>query len=337
MILTYNLKHGRDFSAELEKARLVARFAVANRDKLSSKHVSDIGLKSEISNQILRKYGNNRKCEVISSVLLTIPGQNIKRGEGTLRVPCLKLELDASHLPVFEKVNQIEVGPVYAHVSVTVSVPPPIQPEGWIGVDLNTTGHSCVVADPATGKVLKLGKSENHVRTSYRRLRRRIQMSRQYRRMKRLKRRERNKIRDLNHKISRKIVETAAAAGRGIAFEDLTGIRENRNKKTSKSFKAPLNNWSFFDLRSKTEYKARLRGIPVVLVPAANTSKACSRCGRVGDRDGKTFKCPHCGYADHADVNAAFNIGKVASTQKGMCGTGALMPRLGNPQAASAA
>ncbi|QSG16101.1 Transposable element [Halapricum desulfuricans] len=42
-----------------------------------------------------------------------------------------------------------------------------------------------------------------------------------------------------------------------------------------------------------------------------NTSKRCSTCGFTHDdnRDGEDFECLDCGYQNHADYNAAKNIG----------------------------
>ena len=109
-------------------------------------------------------------------------------------------------------------------------------------------------------------------------------------------------------KIAKRIVKEAKLQSCKIVLEDLTGIR--KNKKHTKSFNGALNSWSFYQLKQFIEYKAKLQGVEVVYIDPRYTSKMCSKCGNLGDRKGKSFKCPLCGHVENADVNASFNIGQ---------------------------
>jgi len=309
MILTYKVKHQRDFSEQLSKAKKIAEFAIKNR-KFSSKDVKHIGLKSMIANQILRKYGRNKKIKRTNSVNLIIPNQGIKVDKQTrcIEIPCLKFSFEYQFPNNFEKVNQIEINKEYVFVSVTVSEKEQIKTDKWIGIDLNTTGHVAVIADSETGKVHKLGKKAEHIHLKYKNTRKHLQKSGKYKKAKLVKNRESRIVKDLNRKISKEVVEVAKESNSGIKIENLKGIRQTT--KYAKSFKYSLNSWSFYQLQSMIEYKAKLQGIPVAYIDPQYTSKTCSRCGLIGNRGGKTFKCPHCGHVDHADVAAAFNIAK---------------------------
>jgi putative transposase len=56
---------------------------------------------------------------------------------------------------------------------------------------------------------------------------------------------------------------------------------------------------------------SRCTGTVVVKVPAAFTSQRCSVCGHVDPKSRESqavFRCTHCAYSGHADVNAAKNI-----------------------------
>ena len=310
MILTYKIKHNRDFSGQLLKARRIAEYVVAHKPssaKLTSRDVKHFGLKSVISNQIIRKYGRNKKIKRVSRVNLIIPNQGIQiKEDNIIYISSLKLNLKYQFAGNFEKINQIEINNEYAFVSVTIPENTVYEPEHWIGVDRNTTGHVVVAGEPDSGKVMKLGKHAQHTHNKYKHIRKRLQKQGKYRKIKQLKNRESRIVRDLNHKMSRKIVDTAKSNNSGIKLEDLKGIRKNR--KHAKSFKYSLNSWSFYQLQTMIEYKAKLLGVPISYIDPAYTSQKCSRCGHIGDRNGKTFECPACGHVDHADVNAAFNI-----------------------------
>ena len=302
MILTYKVKHGRDFTKELKIARQVAEFAVKNPDKLSTKYVRHLGLQSRISCQILRKYGRNSKCKSIASVKLTVPNQGIELTD-SIYIPCLKLTLPFRH--ACEKINQIEFGDTYAYIACTIKDAWPYKTEDTLGVDLNATSHCAVVAIERSGKVYKLGKKCNHIRNKYRSIRAYHQKREQFKVVKRIKNRESRIVRDINHKVSKSIVDIAVENKCIINMEDLKGIRK---AKTSKKFKSTLNSWSFYQLRTFIEYKAQKAGAQVHFVDPRYTSKCCSRCGLIGNRKGKVFTCTTCNHVDHADVNAGFNI-----------------------------
>lgn len=302
MILTYKLKHNQNLSLQLEKGRQIALFALKTKSR-SSKDVKHIGLKSAIANQILKKYASNKKLKRISSVKLTVPSQSINFDNGLIKIPCLKMEIDFQKN--VEKINQIELDREFAYISCTVKEADKIECASWIGIDLNTTGHCCVASNTKTGKILKLGKKANHIHQKYKNIRKNLQKKKKYRAVKNIKNKESRVVRDLNHKISNKIILEAKSKKAGIVLEDLKGIR--KTAKTSRKFRYALNSWSFYQLKTFIEYKAKLHGIPVVKVDPRYTSQQCSKCGLLGERKGKMFKCS-CGHVENADVNASFVI-----------------------------
>lgn len=114
--------------------------------------------------------------------------------------------------------------------------------------------------------------------------------------------------RDVNHTITRRIIEFAQATGNPtIAIERLDGIRNHRLRKEQR---AELHRWSFYQWEMFLRYKAADFGFDVIEVEAKNTSKGCSRCGYTADnnRHGFDFTCKSCNYHLHSDLNGARNV-----------------------------
>ncbi|MEU8248234.1 transposase [Nonomuraea sp. NPDC048916] len=114
---------------------------------------------------------------------------------------------------------------------------------------------------------------------------------------------------DTNHTIAKRIVTEATRTGQGIALEDLQGIRDR--VRLRKPQQVTLHSWSFHQLGRFIAYKAARAGVALVYVDPAYTSQGCSACGHVDKKnrpDQAGFTCTSCGFAEHADVNAARNI-----------------------------
>jgi len=125
--------------------------------------------------------------------------------------------------------------------------------------------------------------------------------------LKRLSGKERTTSTIINHTISKQIVQLAKSEGKGIAIEDLKGIRFSSNNK-GKKFRTRIGKWNFNQLRSFLTYKSLLNGVKLVDVPPAYTSKTCHNCFHIGNRQGKKFTCTNCNSVFDADENAAKNI-----------------------------
>jgi len=119
--------------------------------------------------------------------------------------------------------------------------------------------------------------------------------------------RERRFVTDVNHCISKQIVNSGYTV---FALENLSKIRVQ--KRRSREFNRKLNNWSFYQLEQFIRYKAEELGKHVILVDARYTSQKCSVCGHTyrGNRNGSSFRCRKCGFQLHADLNAARNIAR---------------------------
>jgi IS605 OrfB family transposase len=206
-------------------------------------------------------------------------------------------------------------GKWYLYVTVEVPDGAPVEPEGWLGVDLGIRN----LATDSDGECHS-GAGIESVRQRMQRLRGVLQAvgtKSAKRHLRRLSGHEARFRSDMNHIISKRIVSKAKDTARGVALEDLKGIRERTT--VQKGQRAMHGGWAFFQLRSFIEYKGRLAGVPVVAVDPRNTSRTCPVCGHVfknNRRSQSEFQCRACGHTDHADRVGAINIARRAAANQ---------------------
>lgn len=191
------------------------------------------------------------------------------------------------------------------HIVISTAVPEP-QGTRFVGVDrglknLATTSDGLMFPG---GAILARRKHFRRLRES---LQRKGTKSAK-RRLRRLSGKERRWMRDVNHTLAKRIVESLKP-GNVLVLEDLKYIRQRI--RAAKKLRPDLHSWAFGQIQAFLEYKALARGIPVLYVDPRNTSRQCPRCGHI-DRENRliqsTFRCQACGFQHHADVVASINI-----------------------------
>ena len=133
--------------------------------------------------------------------------------------------------------------------------------------------------------------------------------------LEKLKEKERNWVHTQNHVYSREVIKQALKQNAGtIHMESLKDFGKDKEGYVKDEYKYLLRYWSYYELQSMIEYKAKLEGIEVKYIDPAYTSQTCSYCGERGERKNQEeFVCtnPQCkrrGEKINADFNAARNI-----------------------------
>ena len=129
-----------------------------------------------------------------------------------------------------------------------------------------------------------------------------------------IKPRSSRRFRALNRRIRQYVKNEVGRVLNRLAEQDIRSITcedlDFRGKGLSRRLRVIVSRAGRSAFKQKLADLTESHGIEVHNVNPAYTSKQCSGCGLVADkqRNGSSFQCLHCGKRMHSDVNAAINI-----------------------------
>ena len=205
-------------------------------------------------------------------------------------------------------------GKYYLHIPVTYEVEESNISDicNVVGID---RGINFVVAtyDSKHKSGFVSGKAIKQKRAKYSKLRKELQMRHtpsSRRRLKAIGQRENRWMQDINHQVSKALVENNPKHTLFV-LEDLSGIRNATERVKTKDRYVSVS-WSFYDLEQKLIYKAKQNQSSVIKVDPRYTSQCCPCCGHVekSNRNKKIhlFTCKKCGYKSNDDRIGAMNL-----------------------------
>ena len=205
-------------------------------------------------------------------------------------------------------------GKFYLHIPVTCEISELKKSEisNVVGIDRGIR-FLAVTYDSNGKSVFYDGNIVKQKRAHYNDMRKQLQQvgtPSSRRRLKAIGQRENRWMQDVNHQVSKALVETNPD-GTMFVIEDLTGIRSATERVKEKNRYISVS-WSYYDLEQKLSYKALGHHQLVKKVNPAYTSQTCPKCGHTekANRNKKIhfFCCKNCGYKSNDDRIGAMNL-----------------------------
>lgn len=310
----------------IRQANLLIQTAVSEKSfpKATSKHI-EAELPSVIKNELIRyaktKFKQFGNC-TFKKPTVSWNNQNYSLSENSLEFPIMldgkvKKTRFKAIIPVetFEELKSSKLGSLriskkgfhwIAQISIEAK---PLVCTGTetIGIDLGILVPAVgVVASTGKTKFFGNGRSNKYLRRKYKELRKTLGKAKKLNAIKRINDKESRIMKDINHKISKEIVNFAVENNCGtINLENLSDIRQT--SRTRGKNKQSLHSWTFYQLASFVEYKAYNLGIKVRYINPKYTSQECPICHTNNKTNTREYKCT-CGYKTHRDRLGALNI-----------------------------
>lgn len=217
------------------------------------------------------------------------------------------------------------------HVETEAEIPQESEFEHFVGVDLGLNKLATVVVQDGQGEVLETeffdGGYVGEKRRRFGEKRREYGEKKLWSKLKATRGQERRFMEDVDHKLSRRIVDIARKYENVVVvMEKLAGIRDNVDG--SRKYNRRLHSWTFGELQEFIEYKCHADGIAYRKVPAYRTSQVCTDCGGFIRRCSSkaVAVCEACKKEVNADFLGAVNIVRrlffYMGDNTGPCGSG---------------
>jgi putative transposase len=198
----------------------------------------------------------------------------------------------------------------------------PFEVTGTVGIDRNlrnlTVGNSDQVTYYDMSKIVEIAENTKSVVKSFRRndVRIRQTISSKY------GRRRIERVRQIIHRVTKRVVLEAKVKKQAIVFEEIRGIRNlyRKGNGRGRSFRERMNSWPFYEAKRQVEYKAAWEGVPVITLSRKETRGTTMDCARCGERlqlpvrqDSDHYRqlwCDNCGRWRDRDLVAVLNISR---------------------------
>lgn len=224
----------------------------------------------------------------------SLPLHNHTLGTATL---VYKHEKWILHIPITITIDEVSIDDIQNIVGIDVGL-------RFLATSYDSSGKTKFYS----------GKEVKRRRSHYKQLRSELQKKNTRSSKKRLKSigsRENRWMTDVNHQLSKALVESVGDIPTLFVLEDLTGVRSATETVCKKNRYYQVS-WAFYQLRSMIEYKAQKNGHISIAVNPKNTSRACPKCGFTSkkNRNNKKhlFSCQSCKYSSNDDRIGAMNI-----------------------------